>query len=428
MRDRTRCVAAALAALLAAPSAARAGGLARPNFGGSVRGMGWGNAFTAVADDPAALHHNPAGMATQYQDSVMLGVELVLAPRRYTPVIEDPATGQAVRGEDQKNQNSPIELPTLGYVTRLSEGGVPSRLALGVGFWSTFGGDVSYDKGMENVRAINSTRIAALEIVPGVAYEVNDFLQIGAALRLGLGLFSVDAEAQPVDSDLSAFGIGGGLTLGIMVAPSKRLRFGATWRSALTINTKGSGWIAPGGAMTDVTPKLTQEWPQQASIGVLWRPTAKLGLSAQLDWTDWSRMQRLVIDFEEAPTATQTFELDFHDNWAVHVGGQYTVTESLELRAGFTFDSNAVPDHTIERQYLDSEKYGYAVGVSYAFTRSWRLDSAVEIFAGGPVRHVPDNTKEYMDAGWPANDWANPAPGEHHGQVYTLDLAVQYKY
>src|SRR6478752_2017533 len=51
---------AIVAALLAAPAAARA----QPEPPVGVRAAGMGGAFVAVADDATAVHWNPAGLAT----------------------------------------------------------------------------------------------------------------------------------------------------------------------------------------------------------------------------------------------------------------------------------------------------------------------------------------------------------------------------
>jgi long-chain fatty acid transport protein len=406
------------------PRSAWAGGLARPNIGGA-RALGWAGAFTAVADDPAALHYNPAGMATQYRDSVMLGLEFIVAPRVYTPITIDPSTGAEVVRPDQAAKNTPNFLPTAGFVTRLGQNGVPSRLALGVGFWNTFGGAVEYEKGEPTVTALNATQTAALELVSGIAYEASDFVQVGASVRFGLGLFSVDATAKPVDGEFSAFGFGAGFTLGVMVKPTEALRLGLSYRSALTIDTRGSGTLVINRVPTDVTPRHTQEWPQQASLGLLWRPSRRFGISAQVDWSDWSRADELVIEFEQDPSATQIFDIDFHDSVAAHLGLEAQVSDGLVLRGGLTFDGNAVPDRTIERQYLDADKLAVGLGATIALSPRWRFDTALEVVAG-PARRVPDNTKAYMDAGFPKR--ANVAPGDHSGQVFTVELGVGFTY
>src|SRR5262245_51719450 len=123
-----------------AGGSAHAGGIGRPNPI-SARSIGMGGAFTAVADDPSALHFNPAGLALQPRDGFLFGGELIFAPRTYTPITD--ANG---RGEDQSPHNTPNFVPTVGYMTRFKRDGVPSRLAFGVGLWNTFGGALTYDK------------------------------------------------------------------------------------------------------------------------------------------------------------------------------------------------------------------------------------------------------------------------------------------
>ncbi len=417
MLDRSRsALLAALTATLVVPAlhtGAGAAGLGRPNVA-SARALGWGGAFTAIADDATALHHNPAGMALQLRDSFMVGAEIIIAPRSYTPVDAD-----GNEGEPQSPSDAPHVLPMLGYVTRLGQEGVPSRLALGIGFWNTFGGQLEYEKGEPNVGAIEATQTAVLELVPGIAYEVNDFLQVGAGFRLGFGLFSVKTNKKPVTADLSSFGVGAGLTLGVMVAPSKSLRIGAVWRSPLTTNTKGTGTTET--SIGEVTVKHAQEWPQQAALGVHWQAAERFGVSLQADWTDWSRLQHIFVDL--GTDGSVDLVTDFEDSYAFHLGAQLQATERLAVRAGYTYDSSAVPDRTIERQYLDAVKHIVGLGVSYQLTSSWRLDSALE-YVGGPARMVPDNRAEYAD--FPER--ANAAPGIHEGQIYSLELAGSYSF
>ena len=91
-------------------------------------------------------------------------------------------------------------------------------------------------------------------------------------------------------------------------------------------------------------------------------------------------------------------------------------------RLGFTLDTSAVPDRTIERQYLDGRKMGFAAGGTVALAAGWDIDAGFEMIAGG-ARTVADNTDEARDAGWLQR--ANVAPGDYEGQVYTFELALR---
>jgi long-chain fatty acid transport protein len=207
-----------------------------------------------------------------------------------------------------------------------------------------------------------------------------------------------------------------------MISPTANLRFGLVWRSAITVDTKGSGDIDFGdGKPTNVDATLTEEWPQQASIAMRWQATPQLGLALQGDWTDWSSMQELVV---VAAGATDVNDLDFEDSYAAHIGAQYDFTDDFTLRGGYTFDGTAVPDRTIDRTFLDAPKHCVAVGASLKLREWFTLDAAFEGVVS-PVRHVPRNDDAY---GTTFGGRANIAPGDHDGQIYTLEIAAQFHY
>ena len=86
--------------------------------------------------------------------------------------------------------------------------------------------------GPTGVPALDHVQTAVIELVPGVAYEVNEFLSIGVTFRLGVGLFAIDATAKPADGEFSAFGVGAGFGLGVMMKPSDTVRVGGSWTLA----------------------------------------------------------------------------------------------------------------------------------------------------------------------------------------------------
>jgi long-chain fatty acid transport protein len=413
----------AAAACAALAPAARAGGLARPNVV-SARGVALGGAFTAIADDTTAWYYNPAGAAWA-DDAVSLGLEAVYAPRSYTPL---PDSTGAPQPAQKAAALAPV--PTLGVVIHPRTDGVPSRLAVGAGIWNVFGGQISFDKFADpNKKAVNSSTDLVFELGAGVAYEVDDVLAIGGDIRMGLGLFSVDASANPIDSTLSAVGVGVGANLGVMLRPVHGLQLGATWRSGMNVSTQGSGTTGSGATITNVDVQQVQRWPQVASLGAAVSAGSHLRLSGQVDWTQWSKFRTLLIEFPGTPGANQTFDLGWQDTWTYRAGAEWRLPGGA-VRVGGYYDTNAVPDRSIERQYLDNNKKGVSAGGSGIFGK-WRVDGAIDFTLPG-TRTVPDNSADYP--GWPSpgpglggappNVGANTAPGDYYGYVVTIELAL----
>lgn len=418
------------------PLVAYAGGLARPNVV-SARGIGMGAAFSAVADDPTALHYNPAGIARLTQSHIMIGGEFVVAPRTYTPIYADDTCTTTPAKCRPQSPTSPIRpLPSLGFTTRLRNNGVPSRLSFGIGVWNTFGGQLEYKEcatcgvgGTDNRidYTLLETRNAVIEVVPGIAYEVNDVLAIGMAVRVGIGLFDSKAYQRPSDTELSATGLGAGATFGIMVTPSKKLNIGAYYRTALTVDTSGTG---RNDTVGDIDVTFQQRWPQQMGLGLAYRPIPKLLVAGQFNWHGWSRLEKLqpIIVGNSGLTNEAEIDLDWNNSYSLHYGMQYDASNKVALRTGITYDTRAISKRSQERQFLDSNKVLLAVGGSYRITNSWRIDLAFETSApGGSPDVIEDNSMATANAG----NWAelrNASPGEHQGKLYTFELAVQYMY
>jgi long-chain fatty acid transport protein len=423
-RVRRTALAAALLACAIPLADAGAGGLSRVNTI-SPRAVGMGGAFGAVADDPSALHFNPAGLATVFGRVLAVGLEYIYSQRTYTPVNEE-----GVEGAPQEPNQASAVVPSIGFVLRPELDGSPSRLSFGVGLWNTYGGQVSYDKtGRADVPALNRTREALLELVAGVGYEASEYVSVGLAVRVGFGLFDVDATARPITSVMSATGFGVGLTGGIMLSNGGRLedagtaRLGVVYRTPMTVATAGDATLDMGGGPTELDIEHSQQWPQSAAIAAAWRPLARLLVAAEVDWTDWSRVNTLTVEFPDRPDLDQSFDMDWSANTSYHLGGEITVNRRVRALVGGAYDTRAVPFRTMERDTLDSDKFTADAGVMVALTERWRVLGALDVILSREVE-IENNTAEARESGWLVR--ANKAPGTHSGRVMTFELAAHY--
>ena len=397
-----------VAAILVVSSTAYAGGLERPN-GISARGTGMGGAFTAWADDATAVWFNP-GALDAVDPQVHVGGELVVGPRSYVPVAAD-----GTRGASQ-DATLVAPTPSLGIVGRFVDEDRPSRFTLGFGIYNTFGGDVSFAK--TGQPALDATRDLLVEANGAAALHISDRLSIGGAIRFGLGLFKVESTQMPFDASVSGTGVGVGMTWGALVRATDTVRIGVAWRSPLRVTTKGSGTVTFAGPAEHHDVRHEQNWPQQASLGVGWQATHELKLAAQLDWTEWSQVDKIVVEFPASALPDQIYPEYWNDSWTVRAGGEYTLSSTLAVRGGAYVDTAAVPDRTIERQYIDSNKLGLSAGASL-HAAGWRFDAALDGIIP-TTRTVTNNAMDVMGF----TPLVNKAPGDYRGTLLTLELAA----
>jgi len=396
-----------LTTILAAGTA-HAGGLGRPNII-SARGVGMGGAWTAFADDATAVWFNPATLS-DIDPQVNVGAEVVVGPRSYTPVADD-----GTRGPAQK-ATVVAPLPSVGGVGRFWYDGQPSRFTLGGGLWNTFGGQVAFDK--TGMKALDETQDAVLETSAGTALRISDKLSIGASFRLGVGLFAVKATQNPYDADLSASGIGVSMVWGLLFKPSSKVRIGAAWRAPMHITTTGSGSVInTTGATEQVSVEHVQDWPQSASLGLGIQPSSKLRFALQVDWVQWSTITDLIVKLPGSGNPDQIYNENWNDSWTGRVGAEYSVSKAVAIRGGAYADTSAVPDRTIERQYLDSFKVGVSAGGSFR-TGPWRIDAALDAVPPLATRTVKQNT-----AMTPDYERAK-APGDYKGTLITFEASL----
>lgn len=227
---------------------------------------GLGNAFAgaaAVAEDSSTVWFNPAGM-TLLQGPQLAGAFNVIVPRiefqnegsTLSPLVGDtPRTGG--NGGDA---GKPVVVPSFYYVNPLGE-----QFSFGLGINAPFGFVTEYDDDwVGRYHAIKSDLLTA-NFNPSIAWKVNDNL----ALAVGFDALYLDSElSSAIDQSSICLGLlgascgaiglgtpgnqaadgkavvegndwGYGFNLGALFSVGERLRVGASYRSAIGIDTEG---------------------------------------------------------------------------------------------------------------------------------------------------------------------------------------------
>lgn len=265
--------------------AAHAGGLFVPGLG--PQAMGRAGAFTAKADDPSALFHNPAGFTKLVGTVVQLGSNLLDYSLGFTRegVYEDsPEGGLAYAGQPYEpvdNQARPsVGLGPMQAVPLIAMGSDLGRsvpgLHVGLGVMApnaypgrSLGADYLFEdpNAPPPASRYDIVEQEAATVLPSLAlaYAVGDVLSVGVRLSWGFadikasnytwalpnyadwvaadGLFTLEAR----DNFVPGFGAG------VLYRPIDRVELGVSYSSALHVAATGTGTTVLGSYAADPT-------------------------------------------------------------------------------------------------------------------------------------------------------------------------------
>jgi|GEM_PF-590657 len=405
-----------IAALIAIPSqsfAVGSGGFENAVF--SAKQMGQGASVTAVADEPATISYNPAGIndlpGIQYQGSANF-INL------WTSIESKNTTG----GSTQSSATTAI-IPT-SYLT-MNPGkkwGFNDRVAFGLGTDSPFGLANKYDSNhtatqytgyknwlkMYSVKPVVSFRLADwLSIGAGpVWYRVFNFGQIVKYPNVGLSP-AVGATTPDGQVRANLSGNAWGWHMGILAKPADKHKFGFYFRSPALIRLKGlakgeniadslGGTGTNGRFETGVHTKL--HLPMNMTWGYEYKATKKTSVSTDFGFTRWSVFDNLNVPVDpingtslgglsgfhdtllnslfNTPGPGGGADKDYHNSFTWGWGVSHKATDKLTLRGGNYYYTTPVSGQHLTPAVPDSNRVIGALGAGYNITNNLVLDAA----------------------------------------------------
>ena len=426
-----RFLLAALAVVLVLPTLAPANGLNLNGLGSRAQAMG--GAFVGIANDFSAVFWNPAGAAGFRKEMFgFYAADLIpTATYRLNSMIPE------VPYVDAKTKTSHYLGGLAAYYKPIS-----SKVVVGLGIGTPSGLGAMWDgadfTGLTNGTAYDwSSKVGVVSISPLVAVKLSDVVSVGATFNLNYGMFSLkipggNADLEEGTVELGQYeenmnGWGLGATFGVLVTPSEKFGIGLTVRTPSTVSFNGSANLSylslydlPGSS--DLKRKIT--WPLWIAGGVSFRPVPRLLLSADVHWTQWSKLNRITTDYLEPAWETlvemsglDVRVLDWKDTTQLRFGAEYTLNASTALRAGYYRDPAPGPVTTLN-VLLPSHTFN-AVSIGIGKTISdLQLDFGLEYLMG--------NTRTWMDTITMLPQVG--MPGTYGMKIVVPTVSVSYKF
>ena len=424
-----RCLLAALTAVLVLPTFAPANGLNLNGLGSRAQAMG--GAFVGIANDFSAVFWNPAGAAGFRKE--MFGF--------YATDLIPTAT--------YRLESAIPEVPYVAAKTKTSHylGGlaayykpISSKVVVGLGVGTPSGLGAMWDgadfTGLTNGTSYDwSSKVGVVSISPLVAVKLSDIVSVGATVNFNYGMFSLKMPAgssswpltlEPVDlgqyeENMNGWGIGA--TFGVLVTPSEKFGFGLTVRTPSTVSFNGTASMSymsvyelPGSS--DLKRKIT--WPLWIAGGVSFRPVPRLLLSADVHWTQWSKLDRITTEYLDIVWAALMEAegkgvrvLDWSDKTQIRFGAEYTLNASTALRAGYYHDPAPGPDTTLNVLLPSHTFNAFSIGVGQTIS-DLQIDLGLEYLMGNK-----------RTAGFTSD---NAMPGAYGMKIVVPTVSVSYKF
>lgn len=393
----------AAAAVVAVTGDAAASGFATARFGAEH-----GHPTTV---NPTAIYYNPAGIADRtpgdedggFDVRIMVDANLALRGATYTRPEAVPSDVPAPDGYEGANVGTGslfnvAVAPMAGAIFKIED------FALGAAFHVPFGGASSYGKneqfegddrfagpvdGVQRWSTIDGS-LRTMMISFAAAYDIARYVSVGASFNLALSeVRTVRARTVPGTNDIGTegrslidvSGTHGSFGVGVLAEPIPgKLWIGASYQAQPGLGTmKLNGTLTNnfGGSVAPNAVNLFQELPPIYRLGVRARPADDIELRLFGDVTDWSVLESQCLIDESAETCevdengapvdeASSPIVNLARNWdtafGIRGGASYWPKKEIEIIGGMGFDSNAVPDETLESALTDFNDISFALG------------------------------------------------------------------
>jgi len=373
--------------------------------------------------DGSSIYFNPANIASTSGVTVTLGGTLIAPQGSYT---------SGITGRESDLQNDPTPVPHLYATYRAND-----RLTIGFGTYVPYGLSTEWRPTFEGAFEGYDNGVQSIYLQPTLSYRVTDWLTVGGGPILSLSAVELnqrldlsqqlasggDTPENPNDDVyFSQLGIpfhtafadtkleatnetGFGANIGVTIHANDRLQLGARFTTPITVDFSGdatftqvntglrlrtalspqipagtpvddvvAGQFSGDGTLTEQGIETELTFPAQVVVGTSFEATPQLTVMADYQWTGWSALGEIPLDFENDALDTERV-LNYENTSAIRVGGQYQVNEDVSLRAGYLYNTPAASDASVTPLLPEAARNQFTLGFG------WRPVDVLEVNA-----------------------------------------------
>jgi long-subunit fatty acid transport protein len=377
--------------------------------GSGARGIGWGGAFIAIADDATAASWNPGGLVILVKPEASIALSYEYRTEKFN------FTGFDTESENRNNSAVNINYASVVYPFHVGD----RNMAVSLNYQRLydFSRDMKYrvqgvtyqPQAFQFDRSYRFEQVGALTtITPAYCLQITPAWSLGLAVNFWGQDSSANGWEQQEQTDSLAWNLTqpGNTTQTWGEQRSKYEVKGTNyvigthykiqnWTLAAVYKT---GWTADVDFSTEqnvasfsaFNPLLTQqqpvfqysldeklEWPESYGVGVAYRYSDRLSFALDTYTIRWSHY---VLKFDDINgeevhlnLLTNNADVNIRDTWQVRMGAEYLwilPKYVVALRGGVIYDPEPLSEHV-------NEFYGVAVGGGLVY-RNFAADAALQ--------------------------------------------------
>ena len=355
--------------LLLGASSAFAGGLDLVVYGTPASVATAGNSNLTNTDDGAIVMTNPAGMAFTDGDMFTSAFQVLSLDLSFDD------KGSTTGGGDGGKIGSDELMPTAYFIHHLDD-----QWTFGFGMNAHTGLSLEYNDSWAGRYNIQSVTLTSVQLVPSLAYKVNDKLSLGAGLIIDYAIYEAEVAVDtnvPGDGKMKyededwAFGF----TLGMMYQITDATRIALTYISEIEhefqdrpkfYNTPAGDVI--GGIIDRVD--LDMNIPQMVKFGISHELNEDWKLYGSASWEEWSRFGEIAVG---SGAGSVDADRNLNDTYGFGLGAAYKLNEDWTLMCGYRFDSSIVDKEDMTADLPSDEIHRYGLGAEYQYSENMTM-------------------------------------------------------
>lgn len=433
----------------------------------STKQTGMGHVGTGMKLGAESMHFNPAGLVfMDHAFDFSAGVSAVMANAKYT------------KDNYSEKTDNPLSSPVYVYAGFR----IYDNFAAGIAFTTPYGSSLKWPKDWKGSNLIQDISLRSYVIQPTFSYKICDRLSIGAGLDLAIGkvelsraLFSPSEFQQlgtglemnpnipeavkgpivntireidgavPVSATLNGKAkIRAGFNVGIMFDASEKVTLGLSYRSRIKMKVKTGeaelnyaslkieqlfvqlGQLSPDIAvppLNEGTFKAELPLPSNTTLGVSYRPSKRWEVALDLQYVGWNAYDSLNVQFTQNVLNGYSIkaEKNYKNTIIARVGGRFSATDRLDVRAGIYFDQSPIRSDNYNPETPGMNKMGFSGGLSFEPVENFKIDFAF-LYIQGFCRNGSYNFTNVV------TKQAEVFSGRYHSNAYTASLGLSYKF